>query len=542
MQEPLVPDGYGYIRFSSDEQSDGDSERRQMAAIVTTAKQHSLTLHMLPPDRAVSAYLGRNLRKGSLAAFIADTMAGRIRHGSWLLFEDFDRFSRAEASIAQEAMLCLVNRGIVICTTSDGRICRSGGDVTDFIVPLIKMQGAYDDNRRRAMRIKQGLVERRTKVSRNLPLTGRVPHWLTVIDQKNGSKIVSRRIEEIVARADIVRRIFALAADGYGAGAIVRKLNVEGVPTFEPNPNGWQKSYITKILNNRAVIGELQMYETERVDDKRIRHKLAEPVSDYFPRTVDFDLWRRAEAARVGRTMKKAGRPSRQAVNLFSGLCKCGACGGGMELRAKGKKGGGDYLICASYLRKAGCQASLNYPLGKLETTFFDHWSGFFGRASDFAATGNADTAEAAERLDRAEREITSNRLRLDNLMDALSEAELGEERRPIRAKIATLQAALDGLSDARPHLICDLEISQATDIQASHDEMDRITQDALLSVDATARRRLSQVLRETVQQIVFFDETAAFRPARGEGVLLITFMKGGHPKVEFSRNRPSHA
>jgi len=39
-----------------------------------------------------------------------------------------------------------VNLGIVLCTTADGRTCRSGSDVTDFIVPLIKMQGAYDDN------------------------------------------------------------------------------------------------------------------------------------------------------------------------------------------------------------------------------------------------------------------------------------------------------------------------------------------------------------------------------------------------------------
>ena len=211
-----------------------------------------------------------------------------------------------------------------------------------------------------------------------------------------------------------------------------------------------------------------------------------------------------------------------------------------MELRTKGEKGGGDYLVCASYLRKAGCDATVKYPLGKLESTFFDHWSGFFGRASDFAETGNADTAEAAERLDRVETEITASRRRLDNLTDALSEAESGDERRPIRAKVATLQATLDGLGDSRARLVRDLEISQAVDNQASHDAMDRITEDALLSMDATARRRLSQVLRETVQRIVFCDDVAAFHPVRGQGSLLITFMKGGLCKVGFSRDRPS--
>jgi hypothetical protein len=47
---------------------------------------------------------------------------------------------------------------------------------------------------------------------------------------------------------------------------------------------------------------------------------------------------------------------------------------------------------------------------------------------------------------------------------------------------------------------------------------------------------QLSQVLRETIQQIVFFDDIVAFRSVRGKGSLLITFSKGKQPTVEFSR------
>jgi hypothetical protein len=64
---------------------------------------------------------------------------------------------------------------------------------------------------------------------------------------------------------------------------------------------------------------------------------------------------------------------------------------------------------------------------------------------------------------------------------------------------------------------------------------MERIIQDAPLSMNADARRRLSQVVRETVQQIMFCDDSVAFRPAQGQGSSLVTFMKGGHPKVEVS-------
>jgi hypothetical protein len=100
----------------------------------------------------------------------------------------------------------------------------------------------------------------------------------------------------------------------------------------------------------------------------------------------------------------------------------------------------------------------------------------------------------------------------------------------------------LDGLGDSRARLVRDLEISQAADNQASQDEMERIIQDALLSMDANARRILSQVLRETVQQIVFEAGSAYSKPVRGVGSLAMSFMKGGHPTVEFSRNWPSHA
>ena len=159
-----------------------------------------------------------------------------------------------------------------------------------------------------------------------------------------------------------------------------------------------------------------------------------------------------------------------------------------------------------------------------------------FGREADFA-TGNTDTAEVAARIDRVEQEIRITRQRLDNLTDALSEAESADERRPIRAKVAATQAALDNLGDTRTDLVRELEISQATDSQASRDEMERITQRALLSKDANARRKLSQVLRETVQRIEFDADRAVFSPVRGRGSFVVTFVKDGNPTVKFERD-----
>ena len=70
-------------------------------------------------------------------------------------------------------------------------------------------------------------------------------------------KLVEGEFELIPERAAIVRRIYEDSASGLGAMTIARRLNDESVPTFGRS-NGWQPSYIKKILTDRAVIGEFQ--------------------------------------------------------------------------------------------------------------------------------------------------------------------------------------------------------------------------------------------------------------------------------------------
>src|SRR5438067_2236755 len=54
-------------------------------------------------------------------------------------------------------------------------------------------------------------------------MTRRLPGW---IEEKDGALCL------IENRAVVVRRLFTMAMSGYGAGAIVKRLNVENVPAF----------------------------------------------------------------------------------------------------------------------------------------------------------------------------------------------------------------------------------------------------------------------------------------------------------------------
>jgi hypothetical protein len=56
-------------------------------------------------------------------------------------------------------------------------------------------------------------------------------------------------------RAKIVVSIFEDSANGMGNYSITQRLNKDGIETFGIS-DGWHDSYVAKILNNRAVLGE----------------------------------------------------------------------------------------------------------------------------------------------------------------------------------------------------------------------------------------------------------------------------------------------
>ena len=84
-----APKAYSYLRFSTPEQSKGDSLRRQTALADDYAKRHSLTLdtELTLRDLGVSAFRGDNLAVGALGAFLKAVSDGPAPGGTVLLVE-----------------------------------------------------------------------------------------------------------------------------------------------------------------------------------------------------------------------------------------------------------------------------------------------------------------------------------------------------------------------------------------------------------------------------------------------------------------------
>ncbi len=116
------PKAYSYTRFSSTEQSSGDSLRRQTEAARRYAEANGLELddHSFR-DLGVSAYRGTNVVEGALGQFIRAVESGRIKRGSHLLVENLDRLSRDRISAALRRFTEILEAGIKIVTLSDGK-------------------------------------------------------------------------------------------------------------------------------------------------------------------------------------------------------------------------------------------------------------------------------------------------------------------------------------------------------------------------------------------------------------------------------------
>ena len=147
----------------------------------------------------------------------------------------------------------------------------------------------------------------------------------------------------------IVRSIFREFVGGISPTAIAKSLNAQGIPG--PRGKDWGPSTIygnwrrgTGILNNELYIGRLVWNRQHFVKDPATGRRQARPnpesewIIEEVPelRIVSQDLWdavkERQEKTRRTVTADRArgirSERARRPVYLFSGLLKCGQCGG----------------------------------------------------------------------------------------------------------------------------------------------------------------------------------------------------------------------
>lgn len=492
------PRAYSYIRFSTPEQGKGDSLRRQVDAARICAAGLGLELDESHHDFGRSAYSGAHRTRGALGAFLRVVEAGGVPRGSVLIVESLDRLSREQVLDALEQFRAILKAGVEVLTLSDGQRYTEASvrrDFTQLLVSLLVMARAHEESARKAERVYAAWGQKRLRAAEGEAMTARCVAWCRIVGTGR-----ERRYELIPERAAVVRRIFQETVDGMGRRVIVKRLNMEGTPTWGRS-GGWRDSYVAKMLQNRAVMGFGQPHH--RTVEGRM--PLGGEVAGYYPEAVPPELFHRASAARV-RRRGKGGPQGEGVANLFSGLARCG-CGATMVHINKGASPkGGRYLQCDRQRRGLACGNPLpSRPYLKVEGLLLVgimdlDWTALADREAQRERPEEELARVAAE---RAGKEAEVQRL-LDTFADASPIPQVADRIKRLSGEAAALAAQVQSLR----RKAASSQVPALSDWRRSFHALMAEMEGAEGESFAAVRTRIAQEIRRVVGRLVFMDES----------------------------------
>ena len=319
-----MPTCYSYLRFSDTIQSSGLSIVRQVSKRDKWLDQHKdmiLDTKVSMRDLGVSAFRGRNLNPlyGCLGHFIdlVTREDSPIEPGSVLLLERLDRFSRQEPMLAIGALQQLIYNDIrVVVTEENLEIDKSNINDLQVILPVVlSLCMAHQSSKDKSYHVGNHWKDRRNLTGDKYSiLTKKLPSWLYYDEKKKVIKVYKDK-------AKAIEYIFKRTVEGVGQCVLVKELNQKFDPiTTQKIRAGsqrlWNTSYVSKLLNDRSLIGEFQ---PKTKDEKGRRIDAGDVWKDYYPTVIKPDIF---YAAQYQKSLRKKEKTSRESdfINLFTSL------------------------------------------------------------------------------------------------------------------------------------------------------------------------------------------------------------------------------
>jgi DNA invertase Pin-like site-specific DNA recombinase len=211
--------------------------------------------------------------------------------------------------------------------------------------------------------------------------------------QRKRLYVERRRNED---EAEVVRRIFELAAHGWGTRRIAHKLNAEGVPAPVPRragrPRAWAPSTIYAMLARPLYRGEIVWNRSRKRDTWGVKRQTSRPEEEWVRvekpelRIIAEPLWeavqQRLKTSRESYLRANNGRLWGKPANgiesryLLTGFAQCTQCGGSLVVhsRPSGQRRARVYICSYHHLRgNTVCTNGMVLPMdttdrGVLET------------------------------------------------------------------------------------------------------------------------------------------------------------------------------
>lgn len=322
---------------------------------------------------------------------------------------------------------------------------------------------------------RRGMIGR---AERGLPICSIRPYGYRIVGHGAG-----RRLEVVPEEAAIVRQMFEWRAAGWGATRIAMELDGRGVPSRDGR--GWSSRVVLRMLNNPTYAG----YIRSRTWPRRPRAPArGEPVVHMgrgnHEAIISEDLWQTVQQVNERHVREYARRP--QGPHLFTGLCRCGFCGGPMAYGKHWHRSTYS-LACCRYIRGGGQACCHNgHSERRLRAAVIawlkqaladpDSW------ARQIAQVEEPDTK--ADRLAQLERELASIDRRRQNLLNAIELADpahdlsamvaryeaLGTRHAQVMAEVAKLKESEGRLEETKRRLLSWAEAADTLDTWSDDD------------------------------------------------------------------------
>ncbi|MBO9500965.1 recombinase family protein [Brevundimonas sp. A19_0] len=435
-----MPNIYSYVRFSTKAQEKGASIERQRQEIDKVCAERGWLIHEQIEDLGRSAWKGHHLNDAAgLGDFANRVRTGLIPRGSTLVIENVDRLSREEPIDVLTWMVELNRHGLnfffaegrTLFDHSTLRGQEAGWRLFQLWGGSERAKGESDrksEIMRKAWRRKQEAAAERREV-----MTSQAPLWLVLREDRSGFHVDQDR-------AGVVREIYQLCADGVSIRGIARILNKRGCKAWGPQGteyarDGWSMTSIRRLLTAPQVEGDYVPKSVQEGQPTRI--------IGYYDRIVDAALVARAREALESRKSGVQGSNSNKFNNLFSGLVRCGRCGGKMEFRkpwARGNNGPETrrgYFNCLNASLKRGCDVSATYRYGTFEDaalkTLLSH------ALNDETFRDGAEARARENDLAEAEKNVRDLQAQIDRAVDYL----LTSPSRAVKGRLEKLEGEL---------------------------------------------------------------------------------------------------
>jgi len=369
----MTAQAYIYRRFSADEQEKGagDTLNRQKERCEAYAAENGWQVTEVMTDKGRSAFKGEHLYpEAELGQFVERVTRGEISSGSVLIAERLDRLSRRPVNEAMAWIHAMTSAGIKIAIADSRNVFGVNQDMGSFLATAIQAATGHEESRKKSEQTtlsKQKLWKlAEVREGKWANLANKIPSWLKRKPGCDGFEVIEER-------ADVVRLIYQMSADGVGVNTITRQLN-EGIngkviPPFAKAikhkgvPHKWGRSGVRQLLKSPTVEGDFR--PATGAHKGRVIH-------GFYPRIVDADIVSLARADLTARR-KVAGKSAASgSSNIFAGITSCGHCGRRAFLTTSTQKGKPyPYLRCEAAGERR-CENVGGYSYRAFENTVLD--------------------------------------------------------------------------------------------------------------------------------------------------------------------------